>query len=400
MDVDAFYGIEISEWPARIAEVAMWLMDHQMNIRLSEAFGQYFVRLPLKKSPTIVCGNALRLDWKEILPPEQCSYVLGNPPFIGHHFQSDEQKADQQLVMRNIAARGVLDYVSNWYVKAAEYIQDTGTLVAFVSTNSICQGEQAGILWTELFRRLSITITFAYQTFTWESEARGKAHVHVVIVGFARTAAGVKYIFQNIEEGFVKTAANNISPYLVPGPDRAFLPLSRPICDVPQMFWGNKPTDGGNLILSEEERQELLRDEPAAAQFIRRYMSGGDFIDGNIRYCLWLVEATPAQLRGLPLVRQRLEKVADFRLRSKAASTRSYANRPALFRQISQPSTTYLAVPEVSSERRPYIPMAMISPEVICSNTIQFIPDATRIPLRNPHFVHAHGVDEACRLVG
>ena len=185
VDVDAFYGIEINEWPARIAEVAMWLMDHQMNIRLSEAFGQYFVRLPLTKSPTIVCGNALRLDWKEILPPEKCSYVLGNPPFVGKQFATAEQKADMELVWDRVKGSGVLDYVTAWYFKAAEYIQGTKTVVGFVSTNSISQGEQVGILWNELFTQYHLKIHFAHRTFAWESEARGKAHVHVVIIGFA-----------------------------------------------------------------------------------------------------------------------------------------------------------------------------------------------------------------------
>ena len=377
LDVDQFYGIEIEEWPARIAEVALWLMDHQSNMRIHEAFGQPFVRLPLKNSPHIRHANALRMEWGELLPAGECSYVLGNPPFVGHHYQSVEQKIDQQLVMRDVSAKGVLDYVCNWYVKASEYITGTRIQAGFVSTNSICQGEQAGILWTELFGRFAITITFAYQTFSWESEARGKAHVHVVIVGFASTATGPKWIYQEEVGDSLRIAADNISPYLVPGPDRVFLPLSRPICHVPQMFWGNKPTDGGHLILSEEERREFLEREPGARRFIRRYMSGGDFLDGAIRYCLWLVDATPAELQQLPLVRKRLEKVRQFRAESKALTTRAYARQPALFRQIAQPAQKYLVVPEVSSERRAYIPMAILSPKVICSNTTQFIPGAS-----------------------
>ena len=378
LDVNQFYGIEIAEWPARIAEVALWLMDHQSNMRIHETFGQPFLRLPLRNSPHIHNDNALRMDWNTLLPAAECSYVLGNPPFVGHHYQSPEQKDDQQLVMRDISARGVLDYVCNWYVKASEYVAATSCPVAFVSTNSICQGEQAGILWSALYRRFALTIIFAYQTFAWESEARGRAHVHVVIVGFSRGTAKERYIFSAGGDGaIVKATADNISPYLVPGPDRAFLPISRPICPVPQMFWGNKPTDGGHLILSEDERLELLREEPDAARFVRRYMSGGDFIDNTVRYCLWLVDATPGELRRLPRVRERLEKVAAFRLASRAATTRAYANRPALFRQIAQPQSAYLAVPEVSSERRAYIPMAILSPEIICSNTTQFIPDAT-----------------------
>jgi hypothetical protein len=376
IDVNQFYGIEIAEWPARIAEVALWLMDHQSNMRIHEAFGQPFLRLPLRNSPHIHFGNALPMDWNTLLPIAECSYVLGNPPFVGHHYQSEEQKADQQLVMRDIQARGVLDYVCNWYVKAAQYIQDTECKVAFVSTNSISQGEQAGILWTELFGRYRLKIIFAYQTFPWESEARGKAHVHVVIVGFTCHDLNDKHIYQNAETGAVRIEAANISPYLVPGPDRAFLPIRRPICAVPQMFWGNKPTDGGHLILSEQERQELIQEEPESARFIRRYMSGGDFIDNTVRYCLWLVDATPAELRRLPHVRARLERVAKFRTASRAETTRAYANRPSLFRQIAQPTSAYLAIPEVSSERRAYVPMDITAPEVICSNTTQFIPDA------------------------
>lgn len=377
LDVNQFYGIEIEEWPARIAEVALWLMDHQSNMRIHEAFGQPCVRLPLKNSPHIRHGNALRMDWGELLPAVECSYVLGNPPFVGHHYQSAEQKIDQQMVMREVSARGVLDYVSNWYVKASEYIAGTHIRIAFVSTNSICQGEQAGILWTELFGRFGIKITFAYQTFSWQSEARGRAHVHVVIVGLANATAGPKWIYQDATGDLLRIAAENISPYLVPGPDRAFLPRSRPICLVPQMYWGNKPTDGGHLILSVEERREFLQQEPGSRRFIRRYMSGGDFLDGAVRYCLWLVDASPADLQNLPLVRKRLEKVAQFRLQSTAVTTRAYAKQPALFRQISQPDKKYLVIPEVSSERRAYVPMAILSPRVVCSNTTQFIPEAS-----------------------
>jgi hypothetical protein len=274
VDVDAFYGIEISEWPVRIAEVAMWLMDHQMNLRLSEAFGQYFVRLPLKKSPTIVCGNALRLDWKRILPPRQCSYVLGNPPFVGHHLQTPEQKADQRIVLANIKQSGVMDYVCNWYVKAAEYIHGTDIVAGLVSTNSITQGEQVGILWNELFGRYHLKIEFVHRTFAWESEARGKAHVHVVIIGFGAFDARNKliYDYDAPHEESHCVSARNISPYLVEGNDTTLTNRSRPICTVPEMKYGNKPTDGGFFILSPEERIEMIRKEPDATRFIRPYL--------------------------------------------------------------------------------------------------------------------------------
>jgi hypothetical protein len=379
VDVDQFYGIEIAEWPARIAEVALWLMDHQMNIRLSEAFGQLYRRLPLKKSPHIHQANALRVDWKEVLPPDQCSYVLGNPPFIGQSFQTPEQKADQHLVLAHIQARGVLDYVCNWYVKAAEFIQGTKVVVSFVSTNSITQGEQAGILWTELLGRYHLKIHFGHRTFAWESEARGKAHVHVVIIGLAAFDTGNKriYDYESGSEHASVGVVKNISPYLVEGPDRAVNNRTLPLCDVPKMSWGNKPTDGGHLLLSPEERAQFLKEEPEARKFIRPYMGGHDFINGEQRYCLWLVSAGPDELRKLPKIRGRVELVREFRANSKAESTRKYAQLPTLFRQIAQPDSDYLAVPEVSSENRPYIPIAFVPQEVICSNTVQFIPSAT-----------------------
>src|ERR1035437_9167080 len=379
VDVDQFYGIEIAEWPARIAEVALWLMDHQMNIRLSEAFGQLYRRLPLKKSPHIHQANALRADWKEVLPPDQCSYVLGNPPFIGQSFQTQEQKADQHLVLAHIQARGVLDYVCNWYVKAAEFIQGTKAVVAFVSTNSITQGEQAGILWTELFGRYHLKILFGHRTFAWESEARGKAHVHVVIVGFAAFDTGNKriYDYESGSDHATVDVVKNISPYLVEGPDRAVNNRTSPLCDVPKMSWGNKPTDGGHFLLSPEERAQLLKEEPEARKFIRPYMGGHDFINREKRYCLALVSPGPDELRKLPKVKERVELVREFRAKSKAESTRRYVRFPTLFRQIAQPDSDYLAVPEVSSENRPYIPIAFVPQEVICSNTVQFVPGDT-----------------------
>jgi restriction-modification enzyme MmeI-like protein len=379
VDVDQFYGIEISEWPARIAEVAMWLMDHQMNLRLSEAFGQYFVRLPLKKSPTIVCGNALRLDWKKILPPDKCSYVLGNPPFVGQSFQTPEQKADQHIVLANIQARGVLDYVCNWYVKAAEYVQGSRIVAGLVSTNSITQGEQVGILWNELFSRYGLKILFAHRTFKWASEARGKAHVHVVIIGFAAFDAITKqiYDYEAGEDNTTVSTVKNISPYLIEGSDRVVLNRTTPLAPVPKMSWGNKPTDGGHFLMTPEERHQIIKAEPAAADLIRPYMGGYDFINGEERYCLWLVDADAEKLRKLPMVMERVKQVRDFRAESKAESTRRYAKFPTLFRQIAQPHSDYLAVPEVSSEIRPYIPIAFISKNVICSNTVQFVPEAT-----------------------
>lgn len=379
VDVDQFYGIEIEEFPAQIAQVALWLMDHQMNTLVSETFGNYFARLPLKKSPTIVNDNALRADWNAIVPREHLSFILGNPPFIGHHYQSAEQKADQSAVMREIRAQGVLDFVANWYVKASDYVHGHDSVrCAFVSTNSITQGEQVGLLWPLLLGK-GIRIHFAHRTFRWSNEARGNAAVHCVIVGFGIGDVGRKIIFDYASPRGDPSVheARNINPYLVDAPDLVLKNRSDPISAVPKMSWGNKPTDGGNLILSPDERSTLLAHEPAAGRYVRRYMSGGDFINGESRYCLWLPEATPDELRALPLVREHVERVREFRLASEAASTRAFAAYPALFRQIAQPATAYLAVPEVSSEQRHYIPIAFITADVICSNTVQFVPDAT-----------------------
>jgi len=379
IDVDQMFGIEIEEFPGRIAEVALWLTDHQANIELSQAFSQFFLRIPLRKSPHIHVANALRKDWREVLPPEQCSYVLGNPPFVGHHYQNADQKDDQKSVMTNISASGVIDFVANWHLKAAEYIHGTKIKAAFVSTNSICQGEQAGLLWSELFGRYAVKIHFAHRTFAWASEARGKAHVHCIIVGFANfdTLTKQLYDYDSDPEHPTITLVSNIGPYLVEGSDRAVTNRSEPLSNAPKMSWGNKPTDGGHLILSPEERDDLRTKEPAAARFIRPYMGGGDFINGIERYCLWLKDAAPNELRALPMVMARVEGVKQMRLQSKAESTRNYAAYPSLFRQIAQPGSDYLAVPEVSSENRSYIPIAFITKDVICSNTVQFVPDAT-----------------------
>lgn len=379
VSVDQFYGIEIEEFPAQIARVAMWLMDHVANVDLGYAFGQSFTRLPLTKAANIVHANALRIPWAEVIPPSDCSYILGNPPFIGQHYQSAEQKADQQSVMAHVSAAGVIDFVANWHIQAAEYIHGTKIVVAFVSTNSICQGEQAGLLWSELFGRYGVKIHFAHRTFAWASEARGMAHVHCIIVGFANFDVPKKtiYDYEGNPEHPAVVHVSNISPYLTGGPDRAVSNRSEPLSAVPKMSWGNKPTDGGHLILSPEERGDLIAKEPRVAKFIRPYMSGGDFINGDERYCLWLKDAEPNELRSLPLVLERVEAVRAMRLASKAESTRKYAAYPTLFRQIAQPSTDYLAVPEVSSERRSFIPIAFLSKEVICSNKIQFVPEAT-----------------------
>jgi len=391
VDVDQFYGIEIGEWPVRIAEVAMWLMDHQMNIRLSEAFGQYFVRLPLKKSPTIVCGNALRLDWKKILPPDKCSYVLGNPPFVGKQFMTGEQNKDMALVCGELNGHGLLDYVTAWYFKAAGYIQDTCIVVAFVSTNSISQGEQVGVLWSALFA-LGIKIHFAHRAFAWESEARGKAHVHVVIIGFGAFDRSGKRVYdydvapgkparktKEGEEAKIVAAvseAPNISPYLVAGADICIAARSKPLCSVPEIVFGSMPNDGGHLLFTRFSREEFLKRQPDAAKFLRRFVGAEEFLNGTERWCLWLDGENPGEFLRMREVKDCIEAVEIHRRSSRRETTRKLANAAAYFGEIRQPVCSYLLIPSVSSERRRYIPIGFMRPDIVASNLVLLVPGA------------------------
>ncbi len=376
LDVDAFYGIEISEWPARIAEVAMWLMDHQMNLRLSVTFGDYFVRLPLKKSPTIVLGNALRLNWEQILPSKECSYVLGNPPFVGKHLMTDEQSADMELVWGKNNGAGVLDYVTGWYRKAAEYIQGTHIVVGFVSTNSISQGEQAGVLWNPLFQHFGLKIHFAHRTFAWESEARGKAHVHVVIIGFASFDNTNKRIYEFHDENITVVTVKNISPYLIEGPDIAVISRSKPISNVPACEYGNKPTDGGFLIIEEDDRKKFLKENPGAKKFLRPLLCAEEYLHNIPRWCLWLVQASPEDILNNPGIKARVQEVRNFRLASKKEPTRRKAEEPALFAEIRQPLRRYIVVPRHTSETRRYVTFGYFKPNVILHDSCSCIPDA------------------------
>ena len=369
VDVDAMYGIEINEFPVRIAEVALWLMDHQMNQRLSEAFGQYFVRLPLKKSATIRHANALRIDWREVLSPGNCSYLLGNPPFVGAKFQTDAQRADMEEVTSGVANAGLLDYVTGWYLKAAEYIKGTPIQVAFVSTNSITQGEQVGLLWNELFRR-GMHIRFAHRTFAWESEARGKAHVHVVIIGFGGMEAASKHIYDYENDPAKPTVATaaNVSPYLVEGPDTVILNRSKPLCGVPEVGIGNKPIDDGNYLFTTEERDEFIHKEPKSAKWFRRWIGSDEFINGWERWCLWLGDCPPNELREMPEAKKRVEAVRKFRLASKSTPTRKLASTPTRFHVENMPASNFIVIPKVSSERRRFIPIGFMTPKTLVSD--------------------------------
>ncbi|MCI0360289.1 MAG: hypothetical protein L0211_17570 [Planctomycetaceae bacterium] len=379
VDVDQFHGIEISEWPVRIAEVAMWLMDHQMNQRASEAFGRAYERLPLKTSPHIVQANALRINWREILPPAEGVYVMGNPPFVGKQFRGPEQVGDMDLIWGDVKGAGVLDYVTCWYLKAADYVAGTGICVAFVSTNSITQGEQVGILWSALFDRGPFKIHFGHRTFAWQSEARGKAHVHVVIVGFGAKDVTRKSLYEYGDDGAEQRIlrVRNISPYLIEGGDFVLTKRSRPLCDVPSIAFGSMPNDGGHLLLTSEERGDLLHDEPGAAPFVHPFVGSVEFINGQERWCLWLVNANPSVLRRLPRVVERVNRVKQHRQASNRGTTRSLANTPGLFGENRQPDEPYLLIPGVSSESRTYIPIGFLKADVIASNLVNVVPGAT-----------------------
>ncbi|MCE0499087.1 MAG: hypothetical protein LV481_14195 [Methylacidiphilales bacterium] len=377
VDVDQLYGIEIGEWPARIAEVAIWLMDHLMNQELSSAFGQLYQRLPLKKSAKIVCENALHIDWNTVLTAKECTYILGNPPFVGKHYQNVEQRADMVKVFGDFKNTGDLDYVTCWFIKAAKYIQSTKIRGAFVSTNSITQGEQVPILWGLLFGEYRLKIHFAHRTFSWMSEARGKAHVHVVIIGFGTFDLPEKHIIDYEADPAHPTtiSTSNISPYLTPGSDTFVTKRQSPLCNVPEMRCGNKPSDGGNFILTDKEKKELVTLEPEAKKFLRRFTGSEEFINGNMRWCLWLVDASPGDLRALPLVMNRVKAVKEFRERSSATPTQKAAATPSRFFYESQPAGQFIAIPEVSSMRRPYIPIGLLSGNVIVSNKIYLVAE-------------------------
>nr|NCS44263.1 class I SAM-dependent DNA methyltransferase [Microcystis aeruginosa BS11-05] len=376
VDVNQFAGIEYDEFAVRVAEVAMWLIDHQMNIKVSNTFGQYFVRLPLKKAAKIVNGNALRIDWEEVISKEKLNFILGNPPFVGHHYQNFDQKEDLKLVLDKIIGSGVMDYVSAWFYKSAQFIQNTKIKVGLVATNSISQGEQSSILWNVLINEFNISIHFAHRTFKWSNEAKGNAAVHCVIIGFASFEANEKYIFdyQTITSEPLLIKAKNINPYLINANNILVFNRKYPLCNVPNMMYGNKPTDGGNFILSEEEKNTLVSKNPLLIKFIRPFISAREFLNGGKKWCLWLLDIKPNELKNIPEILERVEAVKQFRSKSIAASTRNYSYH-CLFRQITQPKSDYILVPRTTSENRKYIPIGFFTADNIVSDTCQAIPN-------------------------
>ena len=378
LDVDMMYGIEYEEFPARIAQVAMWLIDHQMNMQISIEFGHYFARLPLKKSATILHGNALQVDWEEVVSKNELTHIIGNPPFIGKKEQKTEQKADMEMVFSNAKGTGVLDYVTAWYIKSAEYIQNTKIKVAFVSTNSIVQGEQVGLLWRLMFNKYNVKIHFAHRTFSWRNEAKGNAAVHCVIVGFANYDTNSKRIFEyeDIKGEPHEVKVKNINPFLVEGKDITVENRKTPICKVPEMNYGSMPIDEGNLILKDEEKEAAVKNEPQIINAIKKYTGGDEFINNKKRWCLWLQNIEPSVLKNSKFILDRIEKTKNFRLSSNREATKKLAEKPMLFGEIRQPNSQYIIIPKVSSENRKYIPIGILEPTTITSGSALIIPNA------------------------
>jgi hypothetical protein len=378
LDVDTMCGIEYEEFPARIAEVAMWLMDHQMNLKMSMEFGQYFARLPLNKSANIVHADALETDWENVVSQKELSFIIGNPPFIGSKIMTQKQRDQITREFDNISGCGVLDYVTGWYVKASKLMQGARIKTAFVSTNSIVQGEQTSILWGTLLNKYHVKIHFAHRTFKWSNEAKGNAAVYCVIIGFANIDSTKKIIYEypDIKGAPIELKAKNINPYLVDAKDILIQKESKPICQVPKMSFGNMPLDGGHLLMTDEEKNEFLKLEPNAKEYILPLISAYEFLNGKRRWCLWLIDAQPQELKKMPEVLKRIEAVKKFRLESVAPSTQKFAESPSLFRDKNRPET-FIVVPRVSSENRSYIPFGFFDKNSIVSDTCMSIPNGT-----------------------
>lgn len=379
VQIDQFYGIEINDFAVTVAKTALWIAESQMMKETEDVVMMHLDFLPLKTNAHIVEGNALQLDWWRIVSRQELSYIMGNPPFVGYSLQSKEQKEDILSIYKDENGKtyktaGKIDYVAGWYWKASTMMQGTTIRTALVSTNSITQGEQVASVWEPLFNRFSIHIDFARRTFRWDSEATMKAHVHCVIIGFSTTSDKISKTIYDAEESY---KVSNINAYLVDGPNIFIKSITKPICNVPAMKSGGKPVEGGNLIFTEEQKREFLELEPQAAPYFREFMGSDDFINGHGRWCLWLLNVTPGELKTMPHVLERVEAVRQFRLSSAKAATREYANYPTRFMEIKQPDTDYLMIPATSSEKRRYIPIGYLSKNVVASNAASFVPNAT-----------------------
>jgi hypothetical protein len=378
-NVNQCYGIEIDSAAAQIATLALWLVDHQMNMRFETIDKTPYRRLPLTAKANIVCSNALQLDWNSVIPAKDCSYLIGNPPFIGAKFMNEIQRSDILSVCTDIKNYGLLDYVSGWYVKAAHFIKGNPDItVAFVSTNSITQGEQVGVLWKWMLDE-GIKIHFAHRTFRWGNEGKGVAAVHCVIIGFGLSDPKQRVIFDyaGISGEPEKIRAKNISPYLVDAPSVTLINREKPLCKVPEIGIGNKPIDGGRYLFTTEEKTDFLKLEPKAEKWFRRWLGADEFINGYERWCLWLGDCPADELSKMPEAIKRVEAVRQMRLESKSVPTQKLAEKPTRFHVENMPKGSSLLIPEVSSSRRSFVPIGFIEPTTLCSNLVKLAPNAT-----------------------
>lgn len=377
VSISQFYGIEINDFAVTVAKTALWIAESQMMKETENILHLNLDFLPLKSYTNIVEANALRIDWNKIIPNTECNYIMGNPPFIGYGLQSNEQKSDIKNIFLDIdnkqySKAGKMDYVAGWYYKASEFIYNTRIRAAFVSTNSICQGEQVDSIWKILYQKFKIKIDFAYRTFRWDSEAKKKAQVFCIIIGFSfKDVITEKYLFDSNNMKIV----NNINFYLIEAPNIFIASSNQPICDVPRMTTGNRPADGGNLILNNEEYESLIRKEPNAQKYIKKLTGAVEYINSIPRYCLWLVNADSSEIKKMPCIMDRINKCKEDRLKG-APDRIKLADTPMLFRETKNPDT-FIIVPATSSDRRKYIPIGFLDKETIPTNAAVIIPDAT-----------------------
>ena len=378
VSINQFYGLEINDFAVTVARTALWIAESQMMKETEDVVHMSLDFLPLKTNASIVEGNALRLDWESVVPKDKLDYIMGNPPFVGYSLQSKEQKEDLLSIYvdekgKPYKTAGKIDYVSGWYFKAAQLMQGSGIRTAFVSTNSITQGEQVAGVWKPLYDRFGIHIDFAHRTFRWDSEASLKAHVHCVIVGFSIAPNSEKkriYTSERFQE------VQNINAYLWDARTIFVDSRNKPLCNIPKMIYGNKPVDGGNLIIEQSQLEDFLRNEPQSKPYIKQLIGAKEFINGNLRWGLWLVDVLPSELRNLPLVLYCIRKVKEMRENNPDSGAHKLALKPTVFRETKNPETA-IVIPCHSSENRRYVPMGFIDNSVVVTNAVLFIPDAT-----------------------
>ena len=377
VSIGQFYGIEVNDFAVTVARTALWIAESQMMKETEAIIHMQLEYLPLKSYANIIEGNALRVDWESVVPKDKLNYIMGNPPFVGYSNQNSEQKADMLSIYvdengKPFKTAGKIDYVAAWYYKAAQYMSGTQIRAAFVSTNSITQGEQVAAVWKPLFDMFGISIDFAYRTFKWSSEASEKAAVHCVIVGFSNGYKGERVIY----DGEIRTVVKNISPYLIDSPTKFVENRKKALCDVPEMITGNRPADGGHLIIEDEDLANFIKADPISEKYIRRFMGALEYINNKKRWCLWLVDASPSEILKMPEVMKRVKFCKENRENAPDAGRRKLADTPMLFRELHNPDS-YVAIPEVSSENRRYLPMGFMGADVIVSNRLKMIPSAT-----------------------